>query len=75
MEEVEAREELLHSSMRNPLFEDTGQAAAGRTRGPRGVSAPVKEPRGDLSSSTGDGEEGGDMCWGGAGVVVDRGSD
>lgn len=45
LEEVEGREELLRSSMRNPLFKQTGQAAAARTRGPCGVSAPVKEPR------------------------------
>lgn len=33
------------SCMRNPLFRLAGQVEAGRTRGPRGVSAPVKEPR------------------------------
>lgn len=43
--QAEGREELLRSSRRNPLLKQAGQAAAARTRGPHGVSAPVKEPR------------------------------
>ena len=45
LEEAEGREELLRSSMRHPLFKQTGQAAAARARGHRWVSALVKEPR------------------------------
>lgn len=30
--------------MRNPLFRQTGHAAAGRTRAPTGAPGPVKEP-------------------------------
>lgn len=50
--------------MRNPLFRQTGQAAAGRNRAPTGVSGPVKEPRVICHRA---GEEGGGGGGGGGG--------
>lgn len=58
--------------MRNPLFRQTGQAAARRNRAPTGVSGPVKEPR-VICHRAGEEGGGGGGCAGQAAIESSRG--